>query len=44
VVDMLVLIASVGILVLINIAAVVGGTDSRDTMPDDHRRALTDRI
>jgi hypothetical protein len=36
---MLVLIASVGLLILINIAAVVGGTDSRDAMQDDHRRA-----
>jgi hypothetical protein len=43
-VDALVLIASVGILLLINIAAVVGGTDSRDTMPDDHRRRLSDGI
>jgi hypothetical protein len=43
-VDVLVLIAAVGVLLLINIAAVVGGTDSRDTMPDDHRRRLPDGI
>jgi hypothetical protein len=43
-VDAFVLIASVCILILINIAAVVAGTDSRDTLPDDHRRRLPDGI
>jgi len=35
--DALVLIAAIGILIIINIVAVIGGVDSRDTMPDDHR-------
>jgi hypothetical protein len=42
--DVAVLLSAVFVLILINIAAVVFGTDSRDTLPDDHRRPLTDGI
>lgn len=38
--DGLVLIASLGILLLMNIAAVAFGADSRDQMQDDHQRQL----
>jgi hypothetical protein len=38
------LLSGVFFLVLINIAAVVWGTDSRDTLPDDHRLPLPDGI
>ncbi|KRT62494.1 MAG: hypothetical protein XU10_C0026G0005 [Chloroflexi bacterium CSP1-4] len=38
--DGLVLIASLGILLLMNIAVVAFGADSRDQMQDDHQRRL----
>ena len=41
---MLELIAAVAILLIINVVAIVGATDSREAMTDDHRRALTDGI
>ncbi|MGH2407071.1 MAG: hypothetical protein ACRDF7_03180 [Candidatus Limnocylindrales bacterium] len=41
---MLELIAAVAILLIVNVAAVVSGTDSRESMPDDHRRGLGEGI
>lgn len=38
--DGLVLIAALGILLLVDIAVVAFGADSRDQMQDDHQRRL----
>ena len=39
-VDVLVIIAALGILLLIDIAVVAFGADSREQMQDDHQRRL----
>ena len=42
--DVAVLLSALFALVLINVAAVLFGTDSRDTLPDDHRLPLRDGV